>query len=324
MDAQPTLDQLQVFVTVAEAGGFSAAARRLNRTQSVVSYTIANLEAQLDLRLFERAGTRQPRLTAAGEALLEDARRMAAGLQRLRARARGLRQGLEGSVAVAVDTLLPTAVLTASLAAFQQAYPTVGVRLHAGVMGAGVDLVVRRQVDLGIVGGNLAQHDALVGRRIGGHRIIPVAAPAHPLALASAPVPLAVIREHFQIVITDLTEHTRGQEFHVHAFNTWRVTDAATKRALILDGLGWGGLPASMVAADLAARRLVELDLEPYPPAEYELFAVHAADAPCGPAASWLADRFEFEMTRFTAGIPAPAAGAITGGAITGDSPGGR
>ena len=38
MDANPTLDQLQVFLAVAEAGSFSAAARRLNRAQSVISY----------------------------------------------------------------------------------------------------------------------------------------------------------------------------------------------------------------------------------------------------------------------------------------------
>ncbi|RUT99399.1 LysR family transcriptional regulator, partial [Mesorhizobium sp. M7A.T.Ca.TU.009.02.1.1] len=43
MQPNPTLDQLQIFVTVAEAGSFSAAGRRLNRAQSVISYGIANL-----------------------------------------------------------------------------------------------------------------------------------------------------------------------------------------------------------------------------------------------------------------------------------------
>lgn len=301
MEPQPTLDQLQVFIAVAEAGGFSAAARRLNRTQSVVSYTIANLEAQLDLRLFKRAGTRQPRLTAAGAALLEDARRMIAGLQRLRGRARGMRQGLEGTVAVAADALLPMAVLTATMSAFRAAYPTVGVRLYAGVMGAVLDLVLRREVDLAIAGGTLVAHDAVVERRIGGNRFVPVAVPGHPLAQEPAPVPLAIVREHLQIVITDLSEHTRGRDFHVHAFDVWRVTEAITKLALIRDGLGWGGLPNWLVADDLADGRLVELVLEPYPPTEYALYAVRAADTPWGPATSWLADRFEAELARFNA-----------------------
>ena len=76
MQPNPTLDQLQVLVAVADTGSFSAAGRKLNRAQSVISYAIANLETQLGLKLFEREGTREPRLTDVGRAMLEDARRM--------------------------------------------------------------------------------------------------------------------------------------------------------------------------------------------------------------------------------------------------------
>ena len=63
----PSLDQLRVFLAVVDAGSFSAAARRLNRRQSVVSYTIANLERHLGgLLLFDRA-SRKPTLTEAGK-----------------------------------------------------------------------------------------------------------------------------------------------------------------------------------------------------------------------------------------------------------------
>ncbi len=74
MQPHPTLDQLQVFLTVVEKGSFSAASRALNRTQSVISYTIANLETQLGVALFVRSGTRRPQLTEAGKSVLEDAR----------------------------------------------------------------------------------------------------------------------------------------------------------------------------------------------------------------------------------------------------------
>lgn len=301
MDAYPTLDQLQVFVAVAETGSFSAAARRLERAQSVISYAIANLEAQLQVRLFERQGTRQPQLTAEGAALLEDARRMIADLQLLRARARGLRGGLEGRVTLAVDSLVPMPILTAVLTAFRESFPTVSIRLHTGALGAIIDLVLRREADVGIAGDVLIQLDGIVSRRIGRAELVPVAAPDHPLAQAAAPVPASLAREHFQIVVADLTEHTRGRDFHVHAFNTWRVTDTASKHALIRAGLGWGGLPGWLVADDLAAGRLVELKLEPYPRSEYPLFAFRAADAPYGPAAAWLVSRFEAEFERFDA-----------------------
>ncbi len=83
MHANPTLDQLQVLLAVAETGSFSAAGRRLNRAQSVISYTIANLEAQLRFKLFAREGTREPILTPEGRAVLPDARRIDAACCRI-------------------------------------------------------------------------------------------------------------------------------------------------------------------------------------------------------------------------------------------------
>lgn len=301
MDANPTLDQLQVFLAVVEAGSFSAAARRLNRAQSVVSYSIANLEAQLGLSLFERRGTRQPRLTEAGRAVLGDARRVVTGVDLLRARSRSLGQGLEGEVAVAVDALLPVPVVTAVMNGFRAAFPSVDVRLSTGALGVVADRVLKREAALGIAGESGVTHAELVGTRIGGHRMIPVAAPDHPLSQAGTPVPAAVVREHFQVVITDPSERTRGREFRVHAANTWRVTDAGTKHALILAGLGWGGLPAWMIEPDVAAGRLVALDLDPYPPTDYGLYAMRASDTPHGPAAAWLVACFERELQAFEA-----------------------
>src|SRR6267142_2478242 len=60
-----TLDQLRTFIAAAEEGSFSAAGRKLGRAQSVVSKTLANLEAQLGVKLFDRSA-RYPRLTDEG------------------------------------------------------------------------------------------------------------------------------------------------------------------------------------------------------------------------------------------------------------------
>src|SRR3546814_14542025 len=85
----------------------SAAARRLNRAVSVISYGIANLEAQLSLQLFDREGTRKPKLTAAGRAVLAEARAVSTGIDGLRAKVKGLLEGLEAEVDLAVDVLFP-------------------------------------------------------------------------------------------------------------------------------------------------------------------------------------------------------------------------
>src|ERR1700751_4183498 len=110
-----SLDQIRTFIAAADEGSFSAAGRRLGRAQSVVSQTLANLEGQLGVRLFERGG-RYPVLTPDGRALLADARAVAGSMDLFKARARGLAGGLEPELSVVVDVMFPTRVLTSAVA----------------------------------------------------------------------------------------------------------------------------------------------------------------------------------------------------------------
>src|SRR5438105_15035362 len=98
----PSLDQLQVFLAVVQNGSFAAAGRQLRRATSAISYTIANLERQLGVALFDRERTRKPVLTPAGTALLAKARTVAAGVDDLRSTAKGLLGGLEAEVTLVV------------------------------------------------------------------------------------------------------------------------------------------------------------------------------------------------------------------------------
>src|SRR6201989_504528 len=94
----PTIDQLKVFLTVVETGSFTAAAKRLKRAVSAISYAISNLEQQLGIELFDREGSRTPVLTKAGAAVLSKARVVAVGVDDLRASARSLLRGVEAEI----------------------------------------------------------------------------------------------------------------------------------------------------------------------------------------------------------------------------------
>ena len=287
----PTFDQLHLFLAVVETGSFAAAGRRLGRATSVVSYGIANLESQLGLVLFERAGTRRPQLTAAGKAVLAEARSVAEGIDGLKARVLGLRRGLEAEVALAVDVMLPAARLADVLKTFGSTFPTVALRLHVEALGAVAALVLGRTAGLGISGPLAAEAPELERRSIGSIRLIPVAAPSHPLASDQALAPGAA-REHVQLVLSDRSSFTQGRDFGVVSARTWRLADLGAKHALLREGVGWGNMPLPMVAHDLAAGRLVALALPDYPGEDYRFDAVWRRDAPPGPAAQWLLDRF--------------------------------
>src|SRR3979411_1197469 len=109
-----SLDQVRSFIAAADEGSFSAAGRRLARAQSVVSQTLANLEGQLGVKLFDRRA-RYPVLTDQGRALLADARAVAGDVDLFKARAKSLAGGLEPELSVAVDIVFPLAPFTATV-----------------------------------------------------------------------------------------------------------------------------------------------------------------------------------------------------------------
>ncbi len=288
----PTLDQLTVFLTIVEAGGFAAAARRLNRANSVISYTIANLEAQLGLALFDRAAAKSPVLTEAGKAVLAQARVIAGDVAALRAKAKGLLQGLEAEVHLVLDVMLPTARVVDALRAFREAFPTVTLRLHVEGLGAVTQMVLERRATLGVAGplDVVNGGDELDYISVGATLLIPVAAPDHPLALG--PNPPGAGRAHTQLVLTDRSHLTEGRDFAVSSAHTWRLADLGAKHILLKEGLGWGNMPEPIVRDDLTAGRLTRLDMPDLVEAHYALHAIHRSDTPPGPATAFLIERF--------------------------------
>src|SRR5260221_2785381 len=99
-----SLDQLRTFIAAVDEGSFSAASRKLLRAQSVVSETISKLEEQIGVQLFDRAG-RYPKLTAAGSAVLGDARSIIAGGDLLKARGKGTASGLRPELSMGIHGL---------------------------------------------------------------------------------------------------------------------------------------------------------------------------------------------------------------------------
>ena len=287
----PTFDQLRIFLTIVDTGSFAAAGRKLNRAVSVISYGIANLEAQLGVLLFEREGTRKPQLTIAGRALLAEARSIAHGMDGLRAKVKGLLDGLEAEVNLAVDVMLPAERLGKVLRAFAKEFPTVQLRLHAEALGAIVAMVLDRGAVIGISGPLSAGVEGIESMSAGLVPMVPVAAPDHPLGRMEVIAPGAG-RDYTQLVLTDRSRFTEGRDFSVASPKTWRLADLGAKHALLREGIGWGNMPLPMIEADLVAGTLVRLAMPDHPGGTYRFSGIWRRDTPPGPAASWLIEQF--------------------------------
>ncbi|HEX4635759.1 MAG TPA: LysR family transcriptional regulator [Rhizomicrobium sp.] len=287
----PTLDQISVFLAVVEAGSFAGAARRLGRATSVISYAIANLENQLGVCLFVRAGTARPKLTDAGQAILSDSRNLAIAVDGLLAKARGLTGGLEAEVSLVVDVMWPAKKLVKALDEFRRRFPTVALRLQVETLGAVTHAVMEGTAAFGISGPLEVTSDLLVRGPAGSVKLVPVAASTHPLALMQGTISAAQARDHLQLVLTDRSPLTQGRDFGVLSVRSWRLADLGAKHALLLAGMGWGNMPKPMVNEDLKRGRLMELKIETPGVPVYPFHTVYRNDTPPRPAASWLMER---------------------------------
>ncbi|MEZ2224625.1 LysR family transcriptional regulator [Rhizobium sp. RCC_161_2] len=292
MQPHPTLDQFHVFLTVVDKGSFSAASRALNRTQSVISYTIANLEAQLGVPLFFRSGTKRPELTEAGRSVLEDARRLHGDLDLMHARLKALNDGLEGELSVAMTGIVPSDIVIDVLSTFRSRYPTVTLNVTVGTLGIVMDAVIHGRAAVGFGGAMTIGNNPILSQQIGHSAAFPVASSKHPLAKLGRSIDLFDVRDETQLVVYDASGLTKGRDFNVFSLKTWRVSDNATKHSFIRGGLGWGGLPESLVKEDISNGRLIHLDFPAFDQSQHPIFAIHNVANPPGPAARWLTSEF--------------------------------
>ena len=287
-----SLDQLRTFVAAVDEGSFSAAGRKLNRVQSAVSGWVGTLEARLGVALFDRTG-RYPRLTPEGVLLLGDARNIVAGVDTLKARAKLMASGLEPELSVVVDVFFPTAVITEVAREFGQRFPLTPLRLFVEGLSATYQPVLDGRCSLGILGVLPLAFPSLTIERISEVSLVMVAAKRHPLASFKGRIPKRELAKHLQLVLTDRSELTAGQDYGVQSPSNWRLADLSTKYAFLKDGVGWGGMPLHMVEQDIAKGALVALDTGDMPRTGIKLSmaAVHPSANPPGPAGRWFIEQ---------------------------------
>jgi DNA-binding transcriptional LysR family regulator len=285
-----SLDQLRTFIAAADEGSFSAAGRRLRRAQSVVSQTLANLEGQLGVKLFDRS-LRFPVLTDQGRALLADARKIAGNVDLLKARAKSLTGGLEPELSVAVDVMFPPAPFAAAVAAFQQKFPSTLLRFDVE-SSAVVEPVLDGQCGVGVAGSWSLAPPQLTHERLLTVRVPTVVSSQHPLARHRGPIPAAVAAEHVRLSHIDPADISPTQGFVAGPGRLWRLSHLGAKLAFLRAGLGYGGLPLHMIEADLASGALVQIRLEDGPSEEHVIVmsAIYRTDSPPGPAGRWFID----------------------------------
>ncbi len=258
-----TLEALAVLDAIERRGCFAAAAEELHRVPSAITYTVQKLEQDLGVAVFDRSGHRAV-LTAAGEKLLADGRHLLRAAGALEGAVRRLATGWETELVIAVDDLLPVGRLFPILERFYAEGHGTQVRLIREVLSGAWDALVSSRAELAVAAsGEGPAGGGLITRPLGVIEFAFVIAPDHPLAAAAEPLGEEDLLGHRAVAVADTSRSLPpvtsallgGQQ-------VLTVPDMAAKVEAHRRGLGVGYVPCYLVAADLAAGRLIRRTVE--------------------------------------------------------------
>lgn len=237
------------FNLVARHGGFGRASRAAGRPKATLSRRVAELEAALDLRLFERGG-RSLRLTEDGRALYERTARL---LTELDETAQAIASGghsPRGRLRISAPLLFAQTAMGRLAARFSRRHPE--VRLEVTTEDRAVDMV-EEGYDL-VIRVNPAADDSLVGRPFLRDRLVVVASAPLPLPDDGTPWP-AVVRGPIEPPAAWPVTTPAGRS-QIRAAPVLSLSSMIMVRDAVLAGAGIASLPISLVSRDLASGRL--------------------------------------------------------------------
>jgi DNA-binding transcriptional LysR family regulator len=290
--------QIEAFVEVARVRTVSRAADALFITQPALTARLQRLEAELETKLFVRT-PRGMKLTEAGEAFLPHAVRALDSIADGRRVVNAVERGGAGRLALGAAPAISTYVLPRILKRFSVSHPRVGVSVRTGHSEEVLELVLREQVDLGLV--RELRHPDIVSTPLYEDRIILVVEPSHRFA-GRGRITLDEMAGE-QLVLFDRTSSYaeltnavfRGAGVRPEGVMELDNIDAAKK--MVQEGFGVALIPLTAVADELEAGLLRRIQIEDAEPLRRQIVAVRRRDrgSAGGAAESFLASLREMQ-----------------------------
>jgi DNA-binding transcriptional LysR family regulator len=253
------IDQLAYFRKVSETGSVSRAADELLLTQPAVSRQIIALEEELGERLFDRIGKKMS-LTRAGETLLGHAEKILRSVEEAKTAVRDLSEQCSGDLVIGASDHVSIHRLPGVLKAYKTAFPKVSLILHCHKSETILDMVVRNQLDLGVITLPKTVH-GVISKTLWTDRMSLVCPRGHTLS-SNKTVRLKEAVRHGMILPELGTETRRSideacakirQEPNI----IMQVAYIETIKSLVKAGLGISLLPEKAVEAEAGSGELI-------------------------------------------------------------------
>ncbi|WP_444916976.1 LysR family transcriptional regulator [Microbulbifer sp. JMSA003] len=268
-----TIAAIPIFVTVAETGGFSPAAKLLGISKSAVSKRVTQLELQLGVKLLHRT-TRKLSLTEAGEHFYEHARIAYKSAKDAQDAVLQLQGKPRGRLRINAPMSFGRLHLAPLIPVFMERYPEISIDM---VLDDKVVDLVGEGFDIAIRGGDLPD-TSLIARKLAPLKSVLCASPSY-LKEFGEPTELEQLSAHNCLIFTysrDVKEWGFFKDNHLHTIEVkgnYQVNNSEALREALLQGVGIGRLPTFVAGPDIEAGKLIPLFEEYQMPAK-SIYAV--------------------------------------------------
>ncbi|MFL1504608.1 LysR family transcriptional regulator [Pseudomonas sp. O64] len=272
---------LQAFVQAATQGSFSAAARKLGKSQSTVSAAVASLEIDLDVVLFDRS-SRKPTLTPAGHVLLQRAEQVLEASSRLELAANQLAQGLEPKLSIAMSDTYQSERFELVLKAFEQRYPDLELEWLIAECEDLIALVQSGRTQIALIEAQEVYPPDLTRAPVAERAEMALfVAPTHPLASLQH-IDQPTLQQHRELRLASIISPNETRP----TGRVWSAPSFLMLMEMAQLGFGWAALPRWLVER-FGNAELVELNVRSWP-RSVAVDALWSRQHPPGPAGSWM------------------------------------
>ncbi len=277
-----SIEELEALLSIMETGSFRAAAEKLHKSQSSISYAIKNIEKEFSIEIFDRS-TYKPKLSEAGELIYSKAKNIINMHQELEDMARYINAGVEPKISVVFSVIFPTYVLQNTLKCFRERFPQTQLEISFASFEGPLHMLLEQKADI-IVASDYRDKGDLDKEFFTTVEFVPVAHSSH--STVQADFNQQLINTQTEIVVGEraITAEAVAGGIIEHP-NTWHVMDYELKKRLILAGLGWGFMPKELINEELESGLLQKVPCKNSN--RINLYKMRLAAPSHGPAASY-------------------------------------
>ncbi len=286
-----TLDALRAIEAIHQQGSFAGAAKVLFKVPSALTYTIAKLESDLNVALFDRSKKRAV-LTSAGQLIVEQGQQLLVATSALENAVQQLETGWETQLSITLDTLVPLPIIFSLISEFDQLNKMTEISINEEVLSGSWESLLSNHAQI-VVGatGDLPKGNINVVEIAKVEFCFAVAA-NHPLAEKTQIITGDDIKKFASIVVTDsATSYTRRTTGLLDTRRVIRVSNMSAKINAQSMGLGIGFLPKHMIIDELRQGTLVIKEIEVPRQPEFIYMAWHKDMS--GQALNWFIKKLQ-------------------------------